>query len=244
VFPGLKDTPGLAIPLAPVDGFFGVSALADEANLEATLAQYNALVADIKQVDPTFVDSELLPPGGMDSLTWQARANLINNLRMMRAVDYYRILGVIGPLQVETLRFAQDAVDAAYEEAVIEADASRLQPRLSRSEAIGNWVDSTVRKELKKLFDSYGIDYGPGEDLTINNRDYETSGSDSRYRIPDARLRDVAFDWTLSPKTISLPQIQGFFRADSQPRAVVVIRPSQLGRDSTYLIPRPAAVPM
>ena len=82
VFPGLRDAPGLAIPLAPIDGFFGVSALADEANLEATLAQYRALVAEIKQVDPSFVDQELLPPGGIAGLTWQGRNNLINNLRM------------------------------------------------------------------------------------------------------------------------------------------------------------------
>ena len=36
--PRPQGCPGLAIPLAPVDGFFGVSALADEANLEATRA--------------------------------------------------------------------------------------------------------------------------------------------------------------------------------------------------------------
>jgi hypothetical protein len=240
VFPGLRDAPALAIPLAPIDGFFGVSALADEANLEATLGQYRALVADIKQVDPSFVDQELLPPDGIAGLTWPARTNLINNLRMQRAVAYYRILGDAGPLQVETLRFLQAAVDAAYEKAVSEADAGRLQPRLSREEAIGNWVDYAVRVGLKSLFDSYLIPYGPGEDITINNRDYETSENDSRYRIPDARLEDVAFEWTLSPKTISTPQIRGFFRADSQPRAVIIIRPSELRGDSIYLIPRPA----
>jgi hypothetical protein len=73
----------------------------------------------------------------------------------------------------------------------------------------------------------------------INNRDYETSENDSSYRIPDARLGDVAFDWTRSPKTISSPQVRGFFRADSQPRAVIIIRPSQLGGNSAYLIPKP-----
>ena len=138
----------------------------------------------------------------------------------------------------------QNAVDDAYEEAVSEADAGRLQPRLSRAEAIGNRVDSEVRQNLKNIFDTYGIPYGPSEDVTVNNRDYETSESGQSYRIPDARLGDVSFDWTLSPKTISSPQIRGFFRADSQPRAVVIIRPSQLGGDSTYLIPRPADVPL
>ncbi len=244
VFPGLRDAPALAIPLAPIDGFFGVSAVSDEANLEATLGQYRALVEDIKRVDPSFANDELLPPDGIAGLTWQARTNLINNLRMERAVAYYRILGDAGPLQVETLRFLQNAVDAAYEEAVSAADAGRLQPRLSRMEAIGNQVDFLVRKAIRQLFDEYGIPYGPGADVTVNNRDYESSNSGQSYRIPDARIGDVSFDWTLSPKTFSLPQIRGFFRADSQPRAVIIVRPSQLWRDSTYLLPRPADIPI
>lgn len=239
IFPGLKDAPGLGIPLAPIDGFLGLSAFVDETDLEWTMEQYRALVAEIKQVDPSFVDAELLPPGGFAGLTWQERTNLINNLRMERAAAYYRMRGDVGPLQVETLRFLQDAVDAAYAEAVSEADASRLQPRLSREEAIGNWVDFEVRQQLKNTFASYGIPYGPGADVTINNRDYETSEDDVSYRIPDARLRDVSFDWTLVPKTISTPQIRGFFRADSQPRAVVIIRPSELGSNSVYVIPKP-----
>jgi hypothetical protein len=180
VFPGLSDAPGVEIPLAPVDGFLGASALADEANLEATLAQYGSLVAEIKQIDPSFVDQELLPPDGIAGLTWQGRTNLINNLRMQRAVAYYRVLGDVGPLQVETLRFLQDAVDSAYVQAVAEADAGRLQPRLSRAGAIGNWVDFQVRLDLKNMLYSFGIAYGPGEDLTINNRDYETSENDSQ----------------------------------------------------------------
>ncbi len=237
VFPGLSDAPGLAIPLAPIDGFLGVSALADEANLEATMAQYRQLVADIKRVNPSFVDQELLPPGGIAGLSWQGRANVVNSLRMQRAAAYYRVLGDVGSLQVETLRFLQDAVDAAYANAVSAADAGRLQPRLSRQQAIGDSVDREVRQEFKRMFTSYLIPYGPGEDVTINNRDYETSESGQNYRVPDARLEDVAFDWTLSLKTISSAQIRGFFRADSQPRAVIIIRPSEFG--GAYLLPRP-----
>ena len=162
---------------------------------------------------------------------------------MQRAAAYYRMRGDVGPLQVETLRFLQNVVDAAYDEAVSAADAGRLQPRLSRAEAIGNEIDTMVRGELKSLFDHYLIPFGPGANISINNRDYETSENDSRYRIPDARLDDVAFDWTLSAKTIGSPQICGFLRADSRPRAVVIIRPSTFGRGSTYLIPRPAEFP-
>ena len=242
VFPGLKDNPGLAIPLAPIDSFLGVSASANEADLAGTMGQYWALVWKIKQVDPSFVDDELLPPDGIAGLTWQGRTNLINHLRMARAAAYYRMRGDVGPLQVETLRFLRGAVDAAYKDAVSAADAGRLQPRLSREEAIGNWMDARVRTDLREMFNEYLIPYGPRSDVTINNRDYETTENDSLYRIPDARLRDVSFDWTLSLKTISDPQIRGFFRADSQPRAVIIIRPSQFGGDTIYLIPRPADI--
>ena len=157
---------------------------------------------------------------------------------MARAAANYRMRGDVGPLQVETLRFLRTAVDAAYQDAVSAADAGRLQPRLSREEAIGNRVDFVVRRDLRQLFDDYNIPYGPRSDLTINNRDYETSENDSLYRIPDARLRDVSFDWTLSEKTISDPQIRGFFRAGSQPWGVIIVRPRQLG--GVYLILRPA----
>jgi hypothetical protein len=243
VFPGLNDAPGLAIPLAPIDGFLGVSALADEADLDGALGQYWALVHQIKQVDPTFADEELLPPDGIDGLTRQERTNLINNLRMTRAAAYYRARDDVGFLQVETLRFLRDVVDAAYEEAVSMADVGRLRPRLSRQEAIGNWMDAKVRADLEEMFASYGILYGPGADVIINNRDYETWENGQSYRLPDVRIRDASFDWTLVLKTIRTQQIRGFFRADSQPRAVVIIRPSQLGRDTTYLIPRPAYIP-
>ncbi len=187
--------------------------------------------------------AELLPSGGIAGLTWQGRDNLINTLRMARAAAYCRVRGDVGRLQAETLRFLQDAVDAAYEEAVSADDAGRLQPRLSREEAIGNWMDARVRAELEEMFEEYDIPYGPRADVTVNNRDYETSENGRSYRLPDVRIWDVSFDWTLFPKTISTPQIRGFFRADSQPRAVIIIRPSQLGQDTTYLIPRPAYVP-
>jgi len=42
--------------LAPIDSFLGVSASANEADLAGTTGQYWALVWEIKQVDPSFVD--------------------------------------------------------------------------------------------------------------------------------------------------------------------------------------------
>ena len=240
VFPGLRGAPGLAVPLAPIDGFLGLSSLADEANLEATLGQYRALVAEIKRITPGWVDSELLPPNGIAGLSWEGRTSLIDGLRIQLAMAYYQTRGDIGPLQVETLRFLQKAVDDAYADSLGQLAAGRLQPRLSPQEAIGNWIDPVVRRKLRRLFNEYNIPYGPRSDITINNRDYQ---GQKDYRIPDARIRDVSFDWTLTAKTITTPQIRDYFRTDSQVRAVIVIRPSQLGRDSTYLIPRATGAP-
>lgn len=243
VFPGLRDARILALPLTPIDGILGFSALSDETPAMVTLGQYRGLIGEIQQIDPTFHRDELFPPGEIAELSRQARDSLINGLLMERAAAYYRTRGDVRRLQVETLRFLQGAVDDAYKEAVSIADAGRLQPRLSREEAIGNWVDLAVRKDLRRMFNTYGIPFGADKDITVNYRNYETSQNDTRYRIPDARLGDVAFDWTLSSKTIGDAQIRGFFRADSRPRAVIIVRPSPLGPGSTYLIPRPLDVP-
>jgi hypothetical protein len=241
-FPGLKNVPGLAAPLAPIDGFLGISEGADQASLEATLGQYYSLIAQIKAVDPKYVDQQLLPADGIAGLSWQGRSNLIDSLLMQRAVTFYKLRGVVGPLQVETFRFLQGKVDTAYTEAEEAFNNGKLRTRLSREEAIGNYIDKYVRYLLKREFNDYGLVYGPRADITINNRDYDTPAEDGSYTIPDARIRDVSFDWTLTMKTIATPQIRGFFGANSLPRAVVIVRPSQLGQNATYLIPRPATL--
>ena len=87
------------------------------------------------------------------------------------------------------------------------------------------------------MLSSYRIPYGPGADILVNNRDYEANGQD--YRVPDARVGDISYDWTLWQKTIGSAQIRGFFRAESRPRGVIIIRPTQLGTGGAYLIPRP-----
>jgi hypothetical protein len=237
VFPQLKEAPGLGVAVAPVANFLGVTGAADEANLEATMGQYWSLLHQIKQIDPSFVDNELLPPDGIAGLTWQGRNNLIDGLRMARAGAFYQRRGDIRPLQVETLRFLQKTVDKAYDQAVALADAGRLNPKLSRNRAIGIEMDGLVRARLSEMLSSYQIPHGPGDDILVNNRDYETNGRD--YRVPDARVGDISYDWTLWWKTIGSSQIRGFFRAASQPRGVVIIRPSQLGTGGAYLIPRP-----
>ncbi len=93
-FPGLMEVPTpamiplaiLDVPFAVLDAVQGISATADEANLEGATGQYNSL-------NPSFVDNELLPLGGIASLSWQERTNLINNLRMQLAVAAYKLQG-------------------------------------------------------------------------------------------------------------------------------------------------------
>jgi hypothetical protein len=226
--------------MAPIDAFLGFSEAADAAHLEATMAQYNSLVAEIKRLDPTFADEELLPEGGVAGLDWQARGNLIDSLRMKLAAEYYLKNGDLKPLQGETVAYLRKAVDAAYDIAVADVDAGRSQPRLSREEAVGNAMDARVRGNLKDIFSWNDVPFGAQRDIAVNNRDYDSSKDVVSYRIPDARIGDVVYDWTLSTKMPSDAQVRGFFSADSQPIAVVIIRPSQLGGYGVYLIKRPA----
>ncbi|MEZ5995679.1 MAG: hypothetical protein R3C25_07980 [Hyphomonadaceae bacterium] len=116
---------------------------------------------------------------------------------------------------------------------------ARLSQRLSREEAIGNFVDGRVRQNLRQFMRENGISTAPGEVVRINNRAYRTSGSERTFRIPDARIGDVVFDVTLTQKTLAQPQIRGFFNADFRPTAVVIVRPSQPSPQGTYIITRP-----
>lgn len=50
---------------------------------------------------------------------------------------------------------------------------------------------------------------------------------------------DVAFDVTIARKTLGTAQVRGFFNTDFRPSRVIIIRPSQLGADHTYVLTRP-----
>lgn len=150
----------------------------------------------------------------------------------------YRIKGEARPLQVETLRVMQDRADSAYEEALQLYLSGRLKPTLSREEAIGNFIDRAVRRDLKDFYDRLGIDVSRKGAIRVIGREYDSLGTDLTYRIPDARVGNAAIDVTLSPKTSSTPQVRGFFAADFQPTAVIIVRPRQLGPGNTYAIPK------
>lgn len=111
--------------------------------------------------------------------------------------------------------------------------------RLSAQKAVGNFVDRTVRDNLRQAFNGLGISTSPGKPVRVIGREYATTGTDRTYRIPDARVGDVAFDWTLRRKTAATPQVRGFFNSDFKPSNVVIVRPTQLGNNGTYIITRP-----
>jgi hypothetical protein len=162
-----------------------------------------------------------------------------DDLRIQRAAVVARVKGDYGPLQVETLHFVQQRVDNAYDDGVALLKAGRLIPRLSNQEAVGNYVDREVRRDLRVRYSQLGIDPSGKGPVRVNRREYDSLGTNLTYRRPDARVNDVAFDVSLTQKTLGTPQIRGFFNTDFQPRRVIIIRPRQLGADHTYVIPHP-----
>lgn len=104
---------------------------------------------------------------------------------------------------------------------------------------MGNYVDREVRRSLRERHSYVGIDSTGAGPVRVNRRENNSSSGDLTYRRPDARVKDIAFDVTLTRKTIRTAQVRGFFDADFCPNRVIIIRPRQLGADHTYAIPRP-----
>lgn len=219
-----------------LDNLLDITGPGDEANLEAATLQMKNLLYAIHQVDPKYVYESIDPPGGLAGMSWQGRLNVIHGLQADLAAAIYRIRGDIRPLQEVTLEFMQRTTNSAYEEGVELYNAGKLNVRLSPQEAIGNYVDARVRGQLRNFFNNLGIPTGPGSAIRINNRAYDSSNTPPSYRLPDARLGDFVFDTSLQAKTSSDPQIKGFFNADFEPAGVVIVRPNQLGGNSSYII--------
>lgn len=232
-FPGLANAPGGSL-VALADNILDLTGPANR--LTAGLAEdhVNMLIQQIRIIDPKYrLDSLGFPT------TLEGQVNLIRQLRLDRAETSYRVKGEIRPLQIEVLRYLQERTDDAYEQAVKKFDGGRLKVRLSREEAIGNYVDREVRINLKEFYNSMGIETSREGPIRIIGREYSDSGTDRSYRIPDARVANVAFDVSLAKKTARTPQVQGFFKSDWKPDTVIIVRSSQLGSDSTYAISKP-----
>lgn len=232
-FPGLSTAPGGSI-IALADHALDITGPANRLTTELADAEVKSLIQQIKKVDPEFEFDSLSAPATLDGKVYQ-----IQSLRMHRAAARYNKMGDAKPLQVEVLRQMQASTDRAYEEGQALFEAGRLKPRLSRNEAIGNHIDRAVRKDMKKLFVQYGIEQGAGKPIRVVGREYDTSGTDRTFRIPDARVGRMAYDTTMERKLPSKPQIRGFFSSDFRPDSVVIVRPRQLGPKSTYVIKKP-----
>lgn len=230
-FPGLRDAPGGAI-VALADSILDFTGPRRDLTAELTRIQSNVIVSQIQAIDPQYRPASLNFPQ-----TLEGQANQLIGLRFDRAVAFFREKNEIRPLQVETLRTLQRKADEAYNKGVRLLGSGKLNILLSEREALGNYIDREVRREMREWYNSYGIASGGQGPVRVNRRENITSGSDITYRRPDARVGGVAFDVTLSEKTLRSPQIQGFFRADFRPSVVVIVRPRQTG--STYIIVRP-----
>jgi hypothetical protein len=153
--------------------------------------------------------------------------------------------------------------DHYYAEAVKKFDTKRFDTPQARGRAIGNYVDRQTRRDLQRLYTQKRIPYGRGQGIAINSRDYDTSqpvkspSGKPPYRVPDlrigeapkdddpigeVRINNLTIDWTIRMKQPNDSQIQGFIHADSKPKAVVIVLPSQLYPPSAYYIPSSVAL--
>ncbi len=231
IFPKMLIAPAGAM-IAVVDDFFDLTGPARRMSAKSAAIETRRLISQIREIDPDYRFQSLGVP-----TTIEGQMREIRSLRMARALAMYRMRGDIEPLQIETLRFVQDRVDKAYDEGVARADARALYVRLSRNEAIGNFIDARVRGELRAFHQENGIVLERGQPVQVNRRAYDTPNA--RFSIPDSRVGNVAFDVSLEQKTIQKEQIMQFFRSDVPTDVVVIVRPRQLGRGSTYAIAKP-----
>lgn len=210
---------------------FGVQAVPDRGPVET----------QIKAILPQFHYDEIVPTDSFGNPTpsVQGLRMKVEDLRFHRAATFARVKQDYRSLQVETLRFAQQRTDEAYEAGMKLLAAGRLTPRLSPREALGNYIDRQVRERLRKHYDSFNIGSAGKGPVRVNRRENVTSEADQRYGIPDSRVQDVAFDVTLTKKTLAMQQVRRFFDADFRPSRVVIVRPSQMGAGHTYAISRP-----
>ncbi|MDQ0250370.1 hypothetical protein J2W22_002434 [Sphingomonas kyeonggiensis] len=232
IFPGIWNKPGGAI-IAVADNFFNLLGPGQQVTTELAGRWLNTYISQIKSLDPNyqFQDSGL-------ATTFEGQIYQLNFLRMKRAETYLRIKGDPRPLQVETLRFMQERADRAYNQGMRLLQAGKLPRQLSSQEALGNYVDREVREALRERYNVLGINWNGKGPVRVNSREYDNSGTDRTYRIPDVRIYDLVIDTSLTAKGPATPQVKGFFATDFRPTLVIILRPSQLGRGHTYAIPR------
>lgn len=233
--PALRNAPGGAI-VAIADNFLNFTGPATEAKAALLDNWSRQVIADIRSLDPHWHQDTL---GA--ATTIEGKINELNGLRFERAAVVLRVKGDIRPLQVETIRFVQRQADTAYIDGLRQLRAGRLKVRLSEQEALGNFIDRQVRADLRLRYTRFQIDSAGKGPVRVNRREDDKSGTDLTYRRPDARIGNMALDVTLTRKTLSTPQVRGFFATDFRPNHVVIIRPSQIGAEPSYVITQPGS---
>ncbi|MFZ2032113.1 MAG: LysM domain-containing protein, partial [Vitreimonas sp.] len=227
LFPNLPGAPIIGSIAAPLDSFVGLNmfGLMEDTNREVGGAQVGYLYGRLNDIN-------VHPPqysfNSFENMSWSERSGYVNYLQGYLAAGTLQ-------LQRDTVSFLQESVDLRYNQALGEYRAGRLPAGLSQDQAVGSRMDVLMRGDLQAFYRSRDVSFGPRQYVTVNNRQYAADGS---YRIPDAQVGRVWMDWTLSPKTASTPQVQGFNAARSNPIGGVIIRPTALG-GSYWVAPLP-----
>ena len=231
ISPQFRNSPaGKIVEL--VDSLLGLSGMAGQMTMQVNLDYSKALIADIKKLDPLY-------PIDVFPSSLNGQFNHINNLRFSRASILFHKTGELQPLQVEIIRFMQRSASEAYERGLADVRSGKLKIVVSEAVTLGNYIDREVRSELRDRLDWSGIDWSGKGPVRVNKNEYNTSSDEKSFRRPDVRVGDLALDTTLTRKNFGDRQITGFFGADFRPSNVAIIRPIQLGENSSYILTRP-----
>lgn len=231
LFPGLATARGDTM-VYPATGALDNIEPSIRRSDRAARAAANALIAEIREVDPGYVPPNLNDPA-IFPRTANGRVAYIDQLRQERAAALLRVRGDLQPIQLETSRFMQQRVDLAYDEGSRKYDNGEISSPFGREHAIGNYIDRTLDRELRAFYDSLGISI-EGDLVRVHRGENITF---STYVIPDARVGDIYFDISVSEKRPTNDQVVAFFATGSRPKYVLIVRPRQRGR--SYIITPP-----
>lgn len=171
-FPGLQNSRGGAITVVAesVLNLFDLTGPATEFRLQFLQDQSRQLSSEIKNIDPRWHYNGIggKTPLGRELVSVEILRTRVENLRFQHAAIIARVRGDYGPLKVETLRFVQQSTDNAYYDAVAMLKAGLLKPRLSSSEAVGNYIDREVRRNLRERYNQVAINSDTDGAVRVN----------------------------------------------------------------------------
>jgi hypothetical protein len=228
MLPNWSEVKGLPLIAIPDEVFDLPRKAADDAKRSA-----DELMREIERMVPTDALDILIR-----RRPFQNQVERLRDVRLLRAAASIHFRRDATLMQVETLRLMQDVADEAYTEATSMLKRGALEVHLSTALTIGNYVDAKVRKVLRARYAALDIREGPGKAIRVNRVELEAASDERMFRRPDARVGDVAFDVTMTPKTGATPQVRGFFRSETRPRMVIIVRPHQISNGGSYIITR------